>query len=164
MERVLTVIRDKKDQPVDKDLYESLIIEQEVHEEDAEWHPDDRSYKFVSRKIRLLIYQYTDITIHKTLAEARDGCGLDAYILIEKLLDPQSDDMALTLQQNVMSVCKVVCKSVKDELAAVKEVQARIREMERRSGPTETVLREHPNKKIAHEAQLVVYAGMVFTS
>ena len=54
-------------------------------------------------------------------------------------------------------------KNVQEELAAVKEVQARIREWQRRCGFTEVILAQDKDKRIAFNAQLQVYASLVFT-
>ena len=47
-------------------------------------------------------------------------------------METDGDDLAFSLQQSIMSVSKLTVKTIHDELAGVKEVQARIREMERR--------------------------------
>ena len=52
---------------------------------------------------------YTDIGVHKTLAEAH------------KLMDPDGDDLAFSLQQSIMNVSKLTVKTIHDELAALKK-------------------------------------------
>ena len=68
------------------------------------------------------------------------GCGLDAYRVMNKLLDLDGNDLAFSLQQSIMNVSKLTVKTIHDELVAVKPVQARIREMERRMVLAATVL------------------------
>ena len=163
MERVLSCVRDSKE-PIDKRLYERFFDDHEIHDADSEWHPDDWSYTFISKKLSIMLYHYTDVGIHKTLAEAQMGCRLDAYRVMNKLMDPNGDDFAFSLQQSIMNVSKITVKTIHDELAAVKEVQARIREMDRRTGLTAFVLANDRDNNIAHEAQKQIYAGMVFVN
>ena len=56
---------------IDKDLYETFIDQAQVHEEDSEWHPDDWIYAFPPKRLSIILYHYTDIAIHKTLAESQ---------------------------------------------------------------------------------------------
>ena len=162
MERLLVMIRDEK-KPMDRERYEEYIQDAQVHEEGSEWNPEDWTYRLVSTKISLILHHYTDSGIHKTLAEATDGCGFEEFRLLDQLLDPQSDDMNATMQQIVMSAASVKTKNVQEELTAVKEVQARIREWQRRCGFTEAMLNRDRDKRTAFNAQLQVYASMVFT-
>ena len=84
--------------------------------------------------------------------------------MLDKLLDPVSEGMADTMQQYIFAAAPTKTKSLSDELNALKEVQARIREWERRCNLTPEELARSDTKKAAHDGQLEVYAGMVFTS
>ena len=163
LDKVLVRIRDEK-VTVDKETFEKYIGDEDVLSGDFEYHPDDWAYSFLSKKISLLMYQFLDINLHKTLAEARSGCGFKMYRLIDKQLDPQSDDLEGTMQQSVMAAAMVKCKTLNEEVSAVKEVQARIREWKRRCGITDSLLSSDSEKRIAHDAQVKVYATMVYAN
>ena len=103
----------------------------------------------------------TDTT--KILSEA-NVCGLEAYLLLNKHIDPAGDDLAFSLQTHIMAVCKLQIKTIHEELAAIREAQSIIREMERRTGNTEEAFRNEPGLQLAHSAQLETYAGMLFVN
>ena len=70
-------------------------------------------------------------------------------------MDPTSDDLAFTLQQNIMNASHVKTKNVHEELAAVKEVQARIGEWERRSGNIAAARVESDEKDLQERTRML---------
>ena len=162
MDKVLEHVRGSADEATEV-VYRQALMTTNKPDPTTEHHPSDWSYEYVSNKLLLLLYHWVDEDLHKTLAESL-GNGFEAYRLLDRLLDPTTDDMVFALQQSVMSASTIKTKNVHEELAAVKTVQARIREWERRCGYTATVKADIGcPMQITHAGAMSMFGGMVWT-
>ena len=161
-EKVLLMIRDHPSE-ITREVYVEFINESRILE-GQEYHTADWDFFFVSKKIYMLLHNYGDVGVRKILVESPELCGLEAYRLLNKAFDPVNDDLEYSLQQSVTAICKWPTKNVHDELAALREASVRIKELERRTGKTAKVLSADSPVKFAHNAQLKVYAGMIFAN
>ena len=106
----------------------SLVTEYDNH---ADW-----TYKFMSAKLFNVIYKRLDThhrrTVHKEFLGEK--CGFEVYRLLSKDQDPATDDLASTLLDRITAVSLRQVKGPIEELAALREVDNRLKEMERRLG------------------------------
>ena len=141
----------------DKELFDELIRTHDLignHE-----HPADWDYKFVTAKLFMVIWKHLDISQRKIVQKvySNNQCGFEAFRLLSKEYDPTSDDLASTLLERVTAVATWPVKGPAEELAALREVDIRLKDMERRlnrgRGTDEAPL---------HDATVTMVTGMLY--
>ena len=82
----------------------------------------------------MLIWKNLDTHNKKIVQSVHSGsqCGFEAFRLLSKELDPVGDDLASTLLERVTAVASWQIKGPAEEFAALREVDNRLTEMERR--------------------------------
>ena len=161
MDRVLNMIRDE---PPDTEKVNAHNFEERVAAcsiDRSYNHPADYSYAFVSNKLFMVIYSHLDKGTRKIVAKefSSTKCGVEAYRLLNRELDPAGDDLEATLLERITCIAKWQVKGVEEEFAALREAEIRMETMQRRLGRNPGT-EEH----VLHTAMVRMVTGMFYST
>ena len=128
MEKILEQLQTEK-VVVTRELYETFINDTVVIPPGS--NLADWDFSFVSRKLYMVLHNYTATDPQKVIAESWDKCGLEAYRLLNKEYDPLSADLVYNLLERVLAIAKWSVKGIAEEHAAMREARTRIRKLEK---------------------------------
>ena len=132
IDKVLEYIRDET-KTVNESTFEQLLdIHLPDHVDESDANPADWKYKFISKKLFMVIHTHASFEVRKTIAESTERCGLEAYRLLSREFDPISADKGFALLERVLVIARWNVKGLEEEAGAFREAIKRLRELERR--------------------------------